>query len=51
MLNIKKKKTLFYEYYLSRFHTGCQANMGDDSDDNAKFLDVDFANIFVNQDT
>ena len=39
VLDIKKNKRLFYDKYLSRFHTGCQANMGDDS---AKFLDVEF---------
>ena len=32
----EKQKTSFTNKYLSRFHTGCQANMGDDIDDSAQ---------------
>ena len=43
----EKQKTFFTNKYLSRFHTGCQANMGDDIDDSGKLFDIDFANIYV----
>ena len=33
--------------YLSRYRTGCHANMGNDSGDSGKILDVDGADIFV----